>query len=282
MGRRAGHAAPSKTAATVGLVCGAVVVVGAIVLADARWSRLPDAPAALAGYAELMARGVLRNPFDEPQSEYWRTAAERMLESLAMAWIGTLIGALLSFPLGLLAARNVSPGPAVFATRLLLNVIRAIPELILAIAIMLPIFGLGPLAGALALGVGSIGTLGKLTSEVVEVVDPGPLEAVRAVGAGQVEILRWGVVPQVLPEIVSLWLYRFEINIRASAVLGVVGAGGIGQTLADVFRVREWDRVGLTLLVIVLVTIAVDQLSARVRHRLVAGTGAGRAPADAP
>jgi phosphonate transport system permease protein len=266
-------APPSKAGKTVGLVVGTAVIVACVLLVDARWGRLAEMPGALAGYADLMARGVMQNPTVEPWSAYWSTAFELMLESLYMAWVGTLIGAVVSFPLAFLAAENVSPKPVVFVTRQVLNAIRAVPELIFAIAVMLPIFGLGPLAGAFALGVGSVGTLGKLTSEVIEGIDPGPVEAARSSGARPLQVLRWSVVPQALPETVAFWLYRFEINIRAGAVLGVLGAGGIGSILSQLFERRLWDRIGITLLVVILVTIVIDQISARVRNRIIQGPG---------
>lgn len=264
-------AAPSRLRPRLAWLLGTAVLLVCIVLVDARWGRLLEAPGALWDYAGLMAGGVLRDPLDGPYPEYWAVSFELMVESLQMAWIGTVIGALLSFPLGFLAAANVSPPAVVFGVRQVLNLIRAVPELIFAIALMLPVFGLGPLAGALAIGVGSVGTLGKLTSEAIEGIDPGPVEAARAGGARPVAVLRWGVVPQVLPEVVAFWLYRFEINIRASAVLGVLGAGGIGSLLAQLFERRIWDRIGITLVVIVVVTVLVDQLSAAIRHRIIAG-----------
>lgn len=262
---------PSKTKQTIGLVAGVVVVVVCVFLVDARWSRLIEAPGILGGYFGLMTQGVLHNPLDIEYSGYWTTAFELMVESLHMAWMGTLIGAVLSFPLGFLAAANVSPRPVVFFVRQVLNAIRAIPELIFAIAVMLPIFGLGPLAGALALGVGSVGTLGKLTSEVIEGIDPGPVEAARSAGARPLQILRTSVIPQALPETIAFWLYRFEINIRASAVLGVLGAGGIGSILSQLFTRRYWDRIGITLLVVIVVTVLIDLISARVRGRIIRG-----------
>lgn len=264
-------AAPSRTRARLTWLAGTGVLLAAVVIVDARWGRLLEAPGALWDYGGLMAGGVLRNPFDGAYPEYWAVSFELMVESLQMAWIGTVIGALLSFPLGFLAASNIAPPAVVLGVRQVLNLIRAVPELIFAIALMLPVFGLGPLAGALAIGVGSVGTLGKLTSEAIEGIDPGPVEAARSTGAGAVSVLRWGVVPQVLPEVVAFWLYRFEINIRASAVLGVLGAGGIGSLLAQLFERRIWDRIGITIVVVVVVTVLVDQLSAAIRSRIIAG-----------
>ncbi|MGB4778254.1 phosphonate ABC transporter, permease protein PhnE [Microbacterium sp.] len=236
---------------------------------DADWETLAQAPASAWEYTQLMVRGILNNPFAQPYSEYWLTAIEYMMASLAMAWIGTAIAAVLSLPVGLLAARNVSPAWVVFPVRQVLNAIRAVPDLIFAIVIMIPVFGLGPLAGALALGLGSIGTIGKLTAEAIEGVPPATIDAVRATGARQVQVLRWGVIPQVAPEIASFWLYRFEVNIRAGAILGAVGAGGIGSLLSQLFRLRDWDRIGIALFTIIAITMIVDAISGAVRHRII-------------
>lgn len=235
------------------------------------WAMLADAPAYAVQYTGLMIQGVLHNPFAEPYSEYWLMALEYMGASLAMAWIGTIIAAILSLPIGFLAARNVAPAWVVFIVRQVLNAIRAVPDLIFAIIVMIPVFGLGPLAGAFALGLGSIGTLGKLTAETIESVPPTTVDAVRATGARPLQVLRWGVLPQVMPEVAAFWLYRFEVNIRAGAILGAVGAGGIGSLLSQLFRLRDWDRIGVALVVIILVTMLVDMLSGAVRQRIIAG-----------
>jgi phosphonate transport system permease protein len=155
--------------------------------------------------------------------------------------------------------------------RQVLNAIRAFPEVVLAIAIFIPIAGLGPVAGALAIGVHSVGTLGKLTAEVIEGIDSGPMEAARATGAGSVQVQRWGVLPQVLPEIVAFWLYRFEINIRAAAVLGVVGAGGIGFQLQQTIAFHRYPLAGTAIIVVVVATIAVDTASGWLRRRIIEG-----------
>ena len=262
---------PRHTLRTVGLALGLALFVVCLVVVDAKWSRLAEAPSIVVNYLGLMSQGVFADPLAEPNSEYWSRALALMIESIHMAWIGTLIGAAFSLPLAFLAAENVSPKPVVFVARQVLNAIRAVPELVLAIIVMLPIFGLGPVAGTMALGVHSIGTLGKLTSEVIEGADPGPVEAALASGARPFQILRSATVPQVMPEIVAFWLYRFEINIRAGAVLGVLGAGGIGSLLSSILSRRLWERAGITLLVIILVTILVDAASARLRARIIGG-----------
>jgi len=272
---------PSKWPKTFSMLAMLGLVLLAIWVADAPWMRVFEIPEKAQQYGGLMADGVLRNPTVEPYDSYWSRSFELMVESLQIAWIGTAIGALFSFPIAFFAASNIAPAPVTFVARQFLNIIRAIPEIILAIAVMLPIFGLGPLAGALAIGVHSIGTLGKLTSEAIEGVAPGPGEAVRATGGSQLETIRWAVIPQVLPETVAFWLYRFEVNIRASAILGVLGAGGIGSLLSQLFRHREWERIGIALVVIIVVTIIVDQMSASVRRRIIHGGGTHSATAEA-
>ena len=194
----------------------------------------------------------------------------KVMESFFIAWIGTLIGAALSFPLAFLAAKNITPGATSNVARQLLNAIRAVPELLVAM-VLIPVTGLGPWTGTLALGIHSIGTLGKLSSEVIEGIDQGPVDAVAAVGGGPAARMRFAVVPQVMPTILAYWLYRFEINIRASAVLGVVGAGGIGAELIAQLRFRDYSRAGTVLFLTVFAVLVVDTVSARVRRRIISG-----------
>jgi phosphonate transport system permease protein len=205
-----------------------------------------------------------------PDWGYFPNAWEGMVESVQMAWIGTIIGAVLSLPLGFLGAKNVSGGPLSIVIRQVLNAIRAFPEIILAV-LLIPPLGLGPVTGAMALGIHSMGTLGKLTAEVIEGIDDGPVEAARSTGASHIQTLRWGVLPQVLPEIVAFWIYRFEINVRASAVLGVVGAGGVGQSLVNTVTFQHWDEAGMLLVVIIGTVILIDLASGRIRRRIIEG-----------
>lgn len=216
-----------------------------------------------------------------PEWTYFPDALGGMIESLQIAWVGTIIGAVLSLPMGLLGAKNVTGGLVSNLMRQVLNAIRAVPEILLAVVVFIPIVGIGgtasAYAGTLAIGVHSIGTLGKLTAEVVEGIDPGPVEAARAVGGRPFQIQRWGVIPQVMPEIVAFWLYRFEINIRASAILGVVGAGGVGDALNQSMVFGRLDRAGMIVIVIIVVTILIDYISGTVRRRIIEGAGARRA-----
>lgn len=219
-----------------------------------------------------------------PDWTYLPDALGGMIESLQIAWVGTIIGAVLSLPMGLLGAKNVTGGLVSNVIRQILNAIRAVPEILLAVVVFIPIVGIGgtasAYAGTLAIGVHSIGTLGKLTAEVVEGIDAGPVEAARAVGGRPFQIQRWGVIPQVMPEIVAFWLYRFEINIRASAILGVVGAGGVGDALNQSMVFGRFDRAGMIVIVVVATTILIDYVSGSVRRRIIEGAGARRAAGD--
>jgi phosphonate transport system permease protein len=230
---------------------------------DAKWSRLLDAPHDIYTLFRLM--------FTQMEWDDVGGSVRAMWESIMMAWLGTLIAAVFAIPLALGAALNVAPRPLVFVIRQVFNVLRAVPDLILALAI-LPILGLSTSTGIVAVGIGSVGTLGKLTAEILEAIDAGPLEAADAVGASAVQRVRWAVIPQALPEIASLVLYRFEINIRVSAVLGVVGAGGIGLVLTQNLRFREYGTAGVALIVVVVATVAVDTLSGWIRGRIIAGS----------
>lgn len=197
-------------------------------------------------------------------------ALPAIMESLWMAWIGTMIGAFFSFIISFAAATNVTSGWVANSVRQVLNAIRAVPEIILAM-VLIPVAGLGPWTGTLALGIHSIGTLGKLSSEVIEGIDRGPVEAVAATGGTRLQQIRFGMVPQVMPTIVAYWLYRFEINIRASAVLGIIGAGGVGAELQNQLRFRDFPRAATILLLTILIVLLIDTVSARIRRRIISG-----------
>jgi phosphonate transport system permease protein len=225
--------------------------------------RLLSAPADIWNVLSRLAQPDL-------SAEAVQRALPKVMESFFIAWIGTIIGATFSFPLAFLAAKNISPGLLNNVIRQLLNAIRAVPEVLVAM-VLIPVTGLGAWTGTLALGIHSIGTLGKLSSEVIEGIDAGPIEAVAAVGGGPIARMRFAVVPQVMPNIVAYWLYRFEINIRASAVLGMVGAGGIGAELVAQLRFRDYSRAGTVLFLTVIAVLSVDMISARVRRRIISG-----------
>jgi phosphonate transport system permease protein len=265
---------PSTLRRDLILVAVGAVFLWALIDVGIKWDRLLELPESLIDFFGRM--------FLPPNWEYFPIAWEGMLVSIQMAWFGTVIGAMLSLPMGFLAARNVSGGRISAVARLVLDAIRAVPELVLAIIVFIPIAGLGPVAGALAIGIHSIGTLGKLSAEAIESIDEGPVEASKAAGAGNLQIQRWGVIPQVLPEIVAFWLYRFEINLRAGVVLGIVGAGGVGAALLNTLSYRRWDKAGMVIIVIVIATILIDQASGWVRRRIIEGSdGSSDTPEEA-
>ena len=265
-------ARPSNAKRNLATAAALLLIGWAFLTVDVELDRLIDLPERLAALFGRM--------FLPPDWGYIAVAGPAMIASVQMAWIGTLLGAVLSLPLGFFGAKNISSGPISNAVRLFLNAIRAFPEIVLAVVVFVPIAGLGPVAGALAIGIHSVGTLGKLTAEAVESIDAGPVEAARATGANPLQVQRWGVLPQVLPEIVAFWLYRFEINLRAAAVLGIVGAGGIGSVLSNTLNYNRYDKAGLAIIVVVVATIAIDQVSGTVRRRIIEGTGAKRPVGD--
>jgi phosphonate transport system permease protein len=240
----------------------AVIVLWAVTGLDVKWSRLLDAPADMWTLARLMFTQMQWSEVPDLVSAMW--------QSIAIAWLGTLIAAAFAIPMSFLAAENLVGRPVAWITRQVFNLLRAVPEIILALA-FIPLLGLTPMAGVMAIAIGSIGTLGKLFYEILEGVRPGPLEAADSVGATRTQRLRWGVLPQVTPELASFVLYRFEVNIRASAVMGLVGAGGIGADLAQALRFKEYGTAGLGLIIVVVGTIAVDFVSGIVRRRIVGG-----------
>lgn len=233
---------------------------------EIKWGRLLDAPQDMYRLAKAMYR-------DPPWGALDRLIGQ-MGDSIAMAWVGTLIGALFAVPLSFLAAENLVGRQIAWVVRQVFNIVRAVPEIIVAL-MFVPMFGLTPMAGVLAIGVHSVGSLGKLLYEVIEGIDRGPIEAADAAGANSLQRLRWAVVPQVAPELTSFVLYRFEINIRAAAVLGMVGAGGIGNDLVQAIRFKEYGVAGLALGVVVVGTIMVDMISGAIRRRIVRGPGGG-------
>lgn len=190
-----------------------------------------------------------------------------IVESVQIAWIGTLFGALLSLPLMLLGARSLFPRVA-RVVKLLSSTVRSIPEILLAIYLV-PIVGLGAFAGALAIGIHSVGMLTKLGGEIIDAIDRGAVEAVEAAGGSRLQAIRYAVLPQVLPEIAAQLLFRFELNLRASTILGVVGAGGVGGLLLNTLRYRQFDKAAAILLLTVVAVLAIDMASSAIRRRLV-------------
>ncbi len=195
----------------------------------------------------------------------WEEIFDGIYESLWMTVTSTVIGVALSIPVGLGAARNLSPTPVYLACRAIVALSRTFPEIILAI-FFVKLFGFGPFAGFLALSLATIGFYGKLLAEDIEAMDPVQAEAVKATGASWFQWLNYAVQPQVLPRMIGLGLYRFDINFRESAVVGIVGGGGIGATLLTSFDRYEFDSAAAILLIIIAIVMGVEYTSGFVRR----------------
>ncbi len=192
-------------------------------------------------------------------------------ETLAMAFLGTLIATILAIPIGFLAAKNVIPGWILhFSLRRLLDGIRGIDTLIWALVFVRAV-GLGPLAGILAIAVSDTSSLSKLFAEAIETADPKSIDGIASTGARTLQVLRFGIVPQVIPVILSQALYFFESNTRSSTILGIVGAGGIGLQLSERIKVNEWGQACFVILMILVTVAAIDTLSRAIRMRLLGG-----------
>ncbi|MEP9353918.1 phosphonate ABC transporter, permease protein PhnE [Xanthobacter sp. KR7-65] len=190
-------------------------------------------------------------------------------ETLAIAFLGTLGGALVAFPFGFLAAKNVIPNIfAHFAVRRFLDTVRGVDKLIWAL-IFVTVVGLGPFAGILAIATSSFAELGKLFSEAVEALDRKPVEGVVSTGGSPAEAVRFGMLPQVLPVLASQLLYYFESNARQSTIVGIVGAGGLGLHLAEQIRVLEWQKVSFLILMMLVMVAVIDFISSRLRFAII-------------
>lgn len=210
----------------------------------------------------------LVSSFFPPDFTDWGSYLQATVETIAMGVWGTVLAVIVAVPLAILAADNVCPGWIVLPVRRGLDAMRAIHEMVFAL-IFISAVGLGPFAGVLALFVHTTGTLGKLFSEAIEAIDPGPVEGIRATGATPIQEVIFGIMPQVLPLWVSYVLYRFEANVRSAAVLGLVGAGGIGVALYQNFRAFNYPNVCAILIILVVTVALIDTLSARIRRWLV-------------
>ncbi|HDR7280283.1 TPA: phosphonate ABC transporter, permease protein PhnE [Bacillus paranthracis] len=203
-----------------------------------------------------------------PDWSYFQVITTAMLDTIRMAIIGTTLGAILAIPLALFAANNVFTSAFLYSpARLILNFIRTIPDLLLA-AIFVAIFGIGPLPGILALTFFSIGLVAKLLYESIESIDPGPLEAMTAVGANKVQWIIYGVIPQVKAHFVSYVLYTFEVNVRAAAVLGLVGAGGIGLYYDRTLGFLQYEQTASIIIYTLVVVLLIDYVSTLLREKL--------------
>lgn len=198
----------------------------------------------------------------------WLHILHALGETLAMAFVGTLLAALVALPLGIVGAKTVAPQPVLhFAFRRVLDLFRGVPALVWAL-ILVSAFGLGPFAGVCALALADIPNLAKLFAEAIENADRKPIDGVRATGAGRLDVIRFGLLPQVAPVMASQCLYYLESNFRHAAVLGIVGAGGIGFELDERIRVFSFDVAAFIILLYMLAVAVLDTASHQLRKRL--------------
>jgi len=203
-----------------------------------------------------------------PGDAFW-DLVKAMLESVGMAFLGTLIAAVIAVPLGFLGARNVLPFPLLrFPIRRSFDFLRGVDSLVWALVYVRAV-GLGPLAGVLAIATTDVGIFAKLFAEAIENVERKQVEGVRAAGGNAVKTVRFGILPQVLPIMLSNVLYMFESNTRSATILGIIGAGGIGFALSDRIRAHRWDEVGFIIIMIIVVVALIDFLSHLLRTRVI-------------
>jgi phosphonate transport system permease protein len=244
------------------LVWGGLVILLAIAFGPAELNKLPLLFANSANMQEL-ARGFL-----SPDPSNLGLYIAKMWQTIQMAIWGTFLAILTAIPLSLLASRNITPWFIQWPIRRVLDIVRSIPDLVIGMIFLVAV-GPGPLAGVMALAIGTSGVLAKLFSEAVESIDKGPVEGVRATGAAKLHEIVWGVIPQVAPLWTSYALYRFESNSRSATVLGLIGAGGIGQLLFDSLNGFAYSDTAMIVIVIIVAVIGIDMLSQAIRSRLL-------------
>jgi phosphonate transport system permease protein len=246
----------ARTLARVGLVALTAVLLARLGI---RWDYVADAPTQI---ADLLRRML------PPDWAFTRSLVDPLVQTVNIATVGTALALVLSLPVAVLAARNTTwNGATYWLGRVVMVVSRSVDTLIWALVFII-IVGPGPLAGMLAVAVRSIGFVSKLVAEGIEEIDRGQVEAVAATGAGRLAVLLYAIVPQVQPVVAGVSIYRWDINIRESTVLGLVGAGGIGFALNEAILGLEWDRVGTILVVILGIVVASEVVSAWLRRRL--------------
>jgi len=225
------------------------------------WAFVYDAPATA---SDLASRAF------PPRWSYMERLWKPLWDTINMATLGTLLGVLLATPLAFLAASNTTPSKFALRPVALFCIVasRSINSLIWAL-LLVSILGPGLLAGVLAIGLRSVGFIGKLLYEAIEETDSSQIEAIMATGASRVQILDYGIAPQVMPAFYGISVFRWDINIRESAILGLVGAGGIGSQLQASLNVLAWPQVTLIILVILATVIASEWVSAKVRHAII-------------
>ena len=244
----------------IALQLGALIyIVFALGTLDVNWARI----AAGAERGLRFIGGFLQPDF----TSRWRDISNGLVESLTMTLTSTVVGVLISVPIGIGAARNIAPRWVYMVCRSIIAVSRSLQEVIVAI-FFVAMFGFGPFAGFLTLVFGTIGFLSKLLAEDIEDIDEAQAEAVRSTGASWPQLINYAIQPQVMPRLIGLSLYRLDINFRESAVIGIVGAGGIGSTLNTAMDRYEYDSAGAILLIIIALVLVAEYSSSYLRKFL--------------
>lgn len=241
---------------TIGAIVYLVLAIGTV---EVNWTRIAD------GWERGMrfVGGFLQPNF----TSRWRDISAGLAESLTMTFTSTIIGILISVPIGVGAARNLAPRWLYMICRSIIAASRALQEIIVAI-FFVALFGFGAFAGFLTLTFATIGFISKLLAEDIEDIDESQAEAIRATGAGWLQLVNYAIQPQVMPRLIGLSLYRFDINFRESAVIGIVGAGGIGGTLNTSLSRYEYDSAGAILLIIIGIVMVAEYASGHLRRLL--------------
>ncbi|MBM3260115.1 MAG: phosphonate ABC transporter, permease protein PhnE [Candidatus Sericytochromatia bacterium] len=222
-------------------------------------------------WQQTLLPGPLTQDQQDIRDAWWsntwpQTILGGTIQTIQMAIAGTALAALFSFPLGFLAARNTSPHPSVyFGVKVVVNVLRSIPDFAVGL-VLISAIGLGPFTGVSALAFATTTVLVKLFSEAIENIDQGVVEAIQATGANRFQVYSFAVVPQVMADFISFVIYRFEANIRAATVLGLIGAGGIGLLMNADFRTFQYQQAAVSVLVLIVLVLIVDFASARLRR----------------
>ncbi|MHA7880518.1 MAG: phosphonate ABC transporter, permease protein PhnE [Saccharospirillum sp.] len=239
---------------TLGALLYLILAIGTV---EVNWARVAEG----LERGQRFVAGFLQPDF----TSRWRDISQGLVESLTMTFTSTVVGVAISIPIGVGAARNLAPAWVYYLCRSIIAVSRSLQEIIVAI-FLVALFGFGAFAGFLTLSFATIGFIGKLLAEDIEDIDEAQAEAIRATGASWLQLINYAIQPQVMPRLIGLSLYRLDINFRESAVIGIVGAGGIGGTLNTALSRYEYDSAGAILIIIIAIVMMTEYASSHLRR----------------
>ncbi|SFT16425.1 phosphonate transport system permease protein [Sulfitobacter marinus] len=245
-----------RLALQLGVLLYLVLALGSV---EVNWQRVSEG----LERGQRFVMGFLQPDF----SSRWKDISQGLIESLTMTLTSTVVGVLVSIPFGIGASRNIVPRQVYVFCRAVIAISRSLQELIVAI-FLVAMFGFGPFAGFLTLSFATIGFIGKLLADEIEEIDEAQVEAIRSTGASWLQMLNYAIQPQIMPRLIGLSLYRLDINFRESAVIGIVGAGGIGATLNTAIDRYEYDSAGAILLIIIAIVMVAEYSSSYLRKFL--------------